>query len=183
MSSGEMRDGMQPMPQQQTDSSRALRRCVSFALRSSIGALAVTGMPCAIAATFPPVIDLASLNGSDGFAVNGIAEGDYAGASVRAAGDVNGDHVGDFIIGAPNASPNAAEAAGEAYVVFGAPQIGKGGAFDLASLNGRNGFVVRGLATGDRLGYSVAGIGDLNGDGFDDVVISAPYADLPAAPN
>jgi hypothetical protein len=53
---------------------------------------------------FPAVFNLTSLNGNNGFAINGINSGDQSGLSVSEAGDVNGDGVADIIIGAMGAS-------------------------------------------------------------------------------
>lgn len=48
---------------------------------------------------------------------------------------------------------------------------------DLSSLDGNTGFRIDGSSAGDSLGYSVSNAGDVNGDGFDDVIISSPNAD------
>jgi hypothetical protein len=122
-------------------------------------------------------IELSSLNGSNGFVCNGIDANDLSGRSVSGAGDVNGDGVDDLIIGAPNADPNGISQAGESYVVFGAAGVGAGGAIELSSLNGSNGFVINGIDAGDTSGYSVSGAGDVNGDGIDDLIIGALFAD------
>ncbi len=52
------------------------------------------------------VLELSALDGSNGFALNGINAGDRSGRSVSGAGDVNGDGVDDLIIGASMADPN-----------------------------------------------------------------------------
>lgn len=122
-------------------------------------------------------LELSTLNGANGFVINGIDESDRSGVSVAAAGDINGDGEDDLIIGANYAEPNGVSEAGESYVIFGGPGLGASGAIELASLNGSNGFVLNGAAAGDRSGGSVAPAGDLNGDGFADVVIGARYAD------
>jgi hypothetical protein len=48
-----------------------------------------------------------TLNGSNGFAINGIAANDFSGWSVSSAGDVNGDGFDDLIIGATVPTPTA----------------------------------------------------------------------------
>jgi hypothetical protein len=124
---------------------------------------------------FVPKLALSTLNGSNGFQINGEAYYDFMGRSVASAGDVNGDGFADLIIGAPRAGPNG-RYSGASYVVFG-----KAGGFEaeleLSALNGSNGFQINGEATEDLSGDSVASAGDVNGDGFDDLIISADPAD------
>ncbi|MEH2285750.1 MAG: Ig-like domain-containing protein, partial [Nostoc sp.] len=124
---------------------------------------------------FGASFNLSSLNGNNGFVINGIDEGDFLGRSVSSAGDVNGDGFDDLIIGASDASPNGQSGAGESYVVFGS-NSGFGASFNLSSLNGSNGFVINGIDANDGSGYSVSSAGDVNGDGFDDLIIGATNA-------
>ena len=121
---------------------------------------------------FDSSFDLFSLDGTNGFAINGIATEDNSGRSVSNAGDVNGDGFDDIIIGAERAAPNNNSYAGSSYIVFG-KNTGFNSNFDLSSLDGTNGFVINGLASNDFLGRSVSSAGDVNGDGFDDVIIGA----------
>ena len=125
---------------------------------------------------FPASIELSSLDGTSGFAINGIAAGDNSGSSVSAAGDVNGDGVEDVIIGASAADPNGLAHAGQSYVVFGSTQ-GYPASIELSTLDGTIGFAINGIAAGDASGYSVSAAGDFNGDGIDDVIIGAEWAD------
>jgi hypothetical protein len=120
---------------------------------------------------FPPNIDLSTLNGTTGFKLSGTGS-DVNGHSVASAGDINGDGFADVIVGAPFANSNGTSS-GASYVVFG-----KAGGFasniDLLSLDGSNGFRLSAVAANDRSGFSVASAGDVNGDGFADVIVGAP---------
>ena len=124
------------------------------------------------------VLDLSALDGTNGFILNGIDGSDFSGASVSSAGDVNGDGYDDLIIGAYRADPNEDSAAGETYVVYGgASAPGTGGRFNLSALDGTNGFILNGIDEDDRSGFSVSSAGDVNGDGYDDLIIGARYGD------
>ena len=124
------------------------------------------------------VLDLSMLDGSNGFILTGIDTFDQSGFSVSSAGDVNGDGYDDLIIGGSSADPNGDSAAGETYVVYGgASAPGTGGVLDLSSLNGTNGFILIGIDRGDESGRSVSSAGDVNGDGYDDLIIGADGAD------
>ena len=130
---------------------------------------------------FDPSLDLASLDGSNGFALQGIDDYDQAGRAVSSAGDINGDGIDDLLVSAPNADISGAYGnEGESYVVFGSSN-GFGANLSLASLNGANGFVLTGINASDRAGQSVSGAGDINGDGFDDLIIGASNADIAGA--
>ena len=89
----------------------------------------------------------------------------WFGISVASAGDFNGDGYPDIIIGARNAG-----FPGKAYIFYGGP-----------SLHATPDVTLTGETTGSNtwFGNSVASIGDVNGDGFDDVIVGAPsYAAL-----
>ena len=92
-------------------------------------AAALALAPSTAHAQFPASIDLSTLDGTNGFVINGIDSGDGSGRNVSGAGDVNGDGIDDLIIGAIYADPNGISNAGESYVVFGraaVPDVLKG---------------------------------------------------------
>ncbi len=100
----------------------------------------------------------------------GGSAGGQLGWAVANAGDVDGDNTSDVLVGAPNASvavANGTQAeAGAAYLLSG-PVSGDQSVENATVL-------LRGEAAGDRAGYTVAGAGDQNGDGIDDLVVGAP---------
>jgi hypothetical protein len=106
---------------------------------------------------------------------NWIAEGNQAdavfGYSSRTAGDVNGDGYDDVIVGAM-AYDNGELDEGRAYVYLGSPK----------GLRRRPRWTAEGNQPGAQggcacFGYSVGTAGDVNGDGYDDVVVGAPFQD------
>ncbi|MEO5362666.1 MAG: Ig-like domain-containing protein, partial [Magnetococcus sp. DMHC-8] len=125
---------------------------------------------------FASTLNLATLDGSSGFRLDGAAANDWAGRSISSAGDVNGDGFGDLIMGAQYADPNGITNAGSSYVLFG-KATGFASALNLSTLNGTSGFRVDGASTNDFFGLSVNSAGDINGDGLDDLIFGALFAD------
>ena len=125
---------------------------------------------------FGAVLNLSDLNGANGFAINGIGEDGLSGFSLSGAGDVNGDGLNDVVIGAPDVDLEGLQAAGQAYVLFG-----RGASFessvDLTDLDGSNGFAINGVSAFDDTGFAVSSAGDINADGIDDLIVSAPEGD------
>jgi hypothetical protein len=127
------------------------------------------------AAGFDATLDLSTLDGSNGFRLDGAAAGDESGWSVASAGDINGDGFADLVVAAVAAGPHGAYS-GSSYVVFGKVS-GFSASLDLSALDGSDGFRLDGAAAFDESGYSVASAGDVNGDGFADLIIGAKGAD------
>lgn len=115
--------------------------------------------------------------GSGGQAFNGEEVGDFFGRSVGTAGDVNGDGLADVIIGADGANQDD----GRGYVIFGSHNLSLASVDDV--LDGEGGFVINGETQGDGLGRFVRAAGDVNGDGFGDVVVGAEQANVNDAVN
>lgn len=114
--------------------------------------------------------------GSGGFAIFGGTSLDNnqasLGASIASAGDVNHDGYEDLIIGAPGDS-TAYSYGGTAFVLYGHPGPTLF-SFDLANLNGSNGFHINtSPQTNSLTGSQVGSLGDINGDGIDDFFILA----------
>ncbi|OJA03436.1 integrin alpha, partial [Bathymodiolus thermophilus thioautotrophic gill symbiont] len=114
--------------------------------------------------------------GTGGFAIGGEHVDDYIGHSVSSAGDVNGDGFDDLIVGSFGVDAYGRRSnVGKSYVIFGATKV----VYDeTTSYINVLGFAIYGydLEEGDQSGYSVSSAGDVNGDGFDDLIIGAPYA-------
>jgi len=119
------------------------------------------------ASSYPALLNVNTLNGSNGFVIQDSTTGDWFGSDVDMVSDMNHGGVDDLLVGAYRASPNGNTQAGEAYVIYGHPQ---GQPFvsplNVSTLNGTNGFVMNGINASDRAGGSVAGLGDSNGDVF-----------------
>jgi hypothetical protein len=109
-----------------------------------------------------------------GFYIMGETTYDQAGRSVSSAGDFNGDGFDDLIVGAPG-NDNGGDYAGAAYVVFGSAT--PPASVDLGAIPAGAGFKITGENAGNRAGTSVSSAGDVNGDGFDDLIVGAPYYD------
>ena len=113
---------------------------------------------------FDAQTDLGALDGGDGFTAAGTTADGQFGHAVSRAGDMNADGFDDVLVGAPGLDT--------AYVLFGSDQ-GFAADLDLSSLDGSNGFILTGPA-GQNVGYAVGGGGDVNADGFADVIIGDP---------
>ena len=120
-------------------------------------------------------------SGTAGFKISGAAVGDRLGESIRTIGDFNGDGFDDFIVGAPRNEVGTSTDQGGAYIVYGGSSLA-GSTINLSTpLTTSQGLYIRGPVAGDQGGFSVASAGDVNGDGFDDLLIGAPLNDQGAA--
>ena len=113
---------------------------------------------------FGPTSGDQSLSGAD-VKFTGTASGDRAGIDVAGAGDVDNDGYSDLLIGAYGASYGGVDG-GVAYLVYGDPGISDMSLAGAQALFGAE-------YDSDRVGYSLAGAGDTNGDGYDDILIGA----------
>ncbi len=91
----------------------------------------------------------------------GAVPGDRFGFDVSEAGDVNNDGFDDFIVGIPHDATNG---------------LYSGAAMVYSGVDGSVLYTYQGNAAGRAVGFSVAGLGDINNDGFDDFAVGKPSA-------
>ncbi len=91
-----------------------------------------------------------------------------AGKTIAAAGDVNNDGFADFLISAPG-DVESGDKAGQSYLI-----LGKADGWSLNASLGTADASFWGENAGDESGSALDGVGDVNGDGFDDFLIGAP---------
>ncbi|MBO1900498.1 Ig-like domain repeat protein [Leucobacter weissii] len=115
-----------------------------------------------------------------GYWINGANNGDLTGADVAGVGDVNGDGLPDFAVSAKGYDAIVGETAlnnsGAVWVVYGKPDTALQ---NLAGLADDQGFRIDGAAAGDAIATSVGAVGDVDGNGVDDVAYSANFAARP----
>jgi hypothetical protein len=132
----------------------------SYTVRTGLGALAIAAQ--LVAATSGSA---APLPAAPSWTAESNQVGAWFGRSVATAGDVNGDGFSDFIVGAFEYTNDQATE-GAAFVYLGAA-----GGLDAAP-----DWIVEGDEVGANCGESVAAAGDVDGDGFDDVLVGVPGA-------
>ncbi|MBK8553629.1 MAG: FG-GAP repeat protein [Ignavibacteria bacterium] len=106
------------------------------------------------------------MNNTADLTITGIGDTDFFGSSVSDAGDVNGDHYDDFIIGAFGFDNNS----GYAAIYFGS-----------SSPNTTADILLNNVNSNSQFGLSVSGAGDLNNDGYSDVIVGEPGNDISAS--
>ena len=141
-----------------------------------------------------PTVSLDSLNAAQGIKINATtwtlpnAEFRLTGQTVTNLGDINGDGLADFAVGSAGWGNQQFDSngPGRTYVVYGKAAGVNWAQLNLGALDGTNGFILNKASGGassnsytsvNQLGWSDAGGSDVNSDGVDDLVISAPGVD------
>ncbi|MCA9137551.1 MAG: FG-GAP repeat protein [Planctomycetales bacterium] len=123
------------------------------------------------ASPFGASVDVTGLSGTNGF---GIVTSDVnvnLGLSVSGAVDINHDGVDDVIVGSPDSITSSGNS--KVHVIFGKAAASTFSAeVNVSGLTGSDGFTISAPRSGHLFGGSVAGVGDVNGDGIDDLVAS-----------
>jgi len=116
--------------------------------------------------TLPPVIELSEIN-APGIKMVGHRPSEWVGNRIRTAGDFNGDGFDDVMIqGWQNRSSNIMEV----IILFGGRELPQ----ELSTENlDEHGIIITSAFSLDKLGDSLASVGDVNGDGLDDILIGA----------
>jgi VCBS repeat-containing protein len=123
----------------------------------------------------PASFDINDLDASETLVFTGLSANVASTVSIAGNFDINGDGIDDLVIGAA-LDDTAGNNAGAVYVVFG--DSGIADTVDLTALNGTNGFMIEGLAADDQLGVVVQSLGDVSGDGREDLGVMTASGDL-----
>ena len=135
-----------------------------------VGAPGLSSEPGAVYLILGSAAGLSDIDLSQADAIfDGESAKDEAGQAVSAVGDINGDGYDDSLVGAPK-NDESAKNAGAAYLLLGAAAVPSSA---LSNADAK----LTGEGEGDNAGYSMAAAGDVNSDGFMDILIGAPVED------
>lgn len=162
-------------PQRQTCMARACRLLlVGSGFRFAAAWLASFALVLPTAVSAERIIDLGSLESAQGFRISGSVPLASAGHAVATVGDMNGDGLADFAIGAPLTGEDRPPG-GTLFILFGRRE-GFPPVVALGELDGTQGFRVVGdpvPAFDQGLGWRVTAAGDVNADGLADVLVNS----------
>ncbi|MEM8748396.1 MAG: integrin alpha, partial [Actinomycetota bacterium] len=120
-----------------------------------------------------PVVDEQKISDTTGGLSAALDNSDFFGADVSAIGDLDGDGIGDVVVGAYGDDDGASEA-GAVHVLF---LNADGTVRAEQKISDTDGGLTAPLELNDRFGTAVAGLGDIDGDGVGDVAVGAMLDD------
>ncbi|WP_395378195.1 hypothetical protein [Marinicella sp. W31] len=129
------------------------------------------------AENFDEFVNLTDLDSFKGFKILGEETGDDFGVFASGLGDFNGDGISDLLINAPDASPNGITKAGSVYLIFG-KTTRRFNTLDLINLNSNIGIKFNGTVPMATTGATMSFAGDVNNDGYDDILIGSRYENI-----
>ena len=127
---------------------------------------------------WPAVFNVETLSGRNGFALQPSllsSASNQVGRVVASLGDFNGDGIDDFLLACRDDRANEANKFTVAYIVFGRVESWPAN-IDLAALDGNNGVTIYATEGYTQTLYTANAAGDVNGDGFGDLLLASPTA-------
>ncbi|MCJ8315035.1 MAG: integrin alpha, partial [Pseudomonadales bacterium] len=123
-----------------------------------------------------PEINMDDLNGANGLVLMGENKKDLTGNSIKSIGDFNGDDIEDILISATQADLDEVskdDDTGRVYLLYGSNAVWPSN-INLFSMEATQGFAFNGYENSSVTGLDIDGLGDIDGDGLNDVVMNAP---------
>jgi glycosylphosphatidylinositol phospholipase D len=158
--------------------SELIRENVAAGTGAEVGAVfLVFGRPTGVEGDYlleQLALDPSNPSRLNGVLLRGASAGEKLGRVFDDAGDFNNDGIDDVIVGSEGSSGSA----GEAIIILGSRTLlsPAGGWTPAAAVAAGRAIRLAGVNAGDLVGANVAGAGDVDGDGFDDVMVAAPGA-------
>ncbi len=103
------------------------------------------------------------LSSTTAWSITGSNQHDRLGRGISSAGDVNGDGYDDVLVGVPSYSQASPSRPGRVFLFYGSSSV----------LAGTPDVILEGVHNADTFGTSVAQAGDVNGDGYDDIIVGS----------
>ena len=135
--------------------------------RTSCKVALIAALGLVVASALPGRGQAAAPEPLGGQVLNGVVENGQAGFDVAAVGDLDGDRAEDFVVGAPFGDAGRGASGGAAYLFYGPVEPSKSRLSEADA-------IFLGALPGDFAGEDLGAVGDLDGDGLDELLLGAP---------